>query len=448
MPTERISPVLTERYRFNADLEVESYAFANGLTLLYLPDHSAPVLSYHSWFRVGSRHEKHGKTGMAHLFEHLMFKGTPAHPEGEFDRILEALGGRINAATWLDWTYFYNDVPSAHLEKVVELEADRLQHMLLGAEALEAERSVVMNERRERVDNDPIGKLSEMLWHNAFGAHCYSHPTIGWMSDIEGITSEDCEWFHATYYTPKNLIIVVSGDVERDELLRLIDQYYGSIESVDPPAEQPWGPPALSSTWEEISLPLTGDRLLVGYMAPKGDSPLLPALEILNEILFEGDSSRLQRALITEGELAVAAEAYTPAFTAGGLYEIGIDLRPGVQAEQALQILHETLDAMATSNPPTEAELAKAKNKLETRFYRGLQTVQQRAQGLGFWQVAVGSFKRLFTLAENYAAVTLDDLQTVLREMLDSPEHVVIGRPSGEAPCDEFESDEDCEGED
>ena len=432
---------LVDRFRYRENLEIEKYVLPNGLTVLYWPDFSAPLFSFQSWFRVGSRHEVKGRTGIAHLFEHLMFKGTKNHPEGDFDRILESFGGRNNAATWLDWTYFYDDVPSGFLNEVMALEADRLVNMRLCPEEVEPERQVVMNERRERVDNDPSGRLSELLWQKALEDHPYAHPTIGWMEDIAAISLENCVDFHRTWYSPNQLVLSIAGAVTREELFDGLLKYYAPIPASKPGSapELQQTPPAKSVTVEE-RFPLTCERLLLGYSAPSVTDPLYPALEVLNELLFEGDSARLQRALCTDGEIASEISAYVPAFKAGGLYEICSELRPDHQAEEALDVLFKAFEQICREKP-AQSELDKAKNKLETRFYRGLQTMQQRAQGLGFYEVTAGDYHRLFELAKSYSEVTPDDLQAVAQRVFNpNARTIVIGRPSGEPACEEEEA--------
>ncbi len=424
---------LADEYRYNDALAVEKYVLPNGLTVLYLEDHNAPVFSYQTWFRVGSRHEKDGKTGIAHLFEHLMFKETKNTPEGVFDRTLEGMGARVNAATWLDWTFYYEDVPTGNLETIVRLEADRMEHMILNTKQLEAEREVVINERRQRVDNDPSGKLSEVLWELAFEKHPYRNPTIGWMKDIEGLSLEDCIQFYKTYYAPNNAVLVVVGDVDRGELLRHVSKYYGQLQRQEIPApEDVFEPRQTEAKRSEVRLQLGSDRLIVGYKAIAVTQPLSAALEILNEVLFEGDSARLQRALVTDGEIATGISAMVPPFRYPGLYEVSIDLRPGHKAEQAEEVLLAELKKVVEEGI-TEAELEKARNKLETRFYRQLETNNQKAHGLGFWETTADDYRLLFTIAERYRQITMDDVNAVAQEVLRPGNRtVVVARPQAD----------------
>ena len=207
------------------------YRLGNGLTLLFLEDTSAPVVSYFTWYSVGSRHERPGKTGLAHLFEHLMFNETETFKAGEFDRLLEENGAESNAATWVDWTYYYESLPSDRFALAVKLESERMSKLVLRDPQVASEKDVVANERRYRVDDDVEGAANEVLYKTAFTKHPYHWPTIGWMPDILGFTPADCERFYKTYYAPNNAIIVVVGDVREEAVLREIRDAYGPLAS-------------------------------------------------------------------------------------------------------------------------------------------------------------------------------------------------------------------------
>ena len=200
---------------------VRRYGLSNGLTILLLEDKSAPVVSYFTWFKVGSRHEKPGKTGLAHLFEHLMFNETLHLKAGEFDKKLEESGAESNAATWVDWTFYHESVPKDRLPLVVKLESDRMHNLVLRDAQVTSEKEVVANERRYRVEDDVEGTANELLYKHAFEKHAYHWPTIGWMEDIQAFTPEDCEEFYRTYYAPNNATVVVVGDFQEAKLLGL-----------------------------------------------------------------------------------------------------------------------------------------------------------------------------------------------------------------------------------
>ena len=228
-----------EEVPFGASLAVRRWRLGNGLDVHLLPDDSAPVVSYQTWFRVGSRHEKPGKTGLAHFFEHLMFKETKNFGPGEFDRRIESVGGETNAATWVDWTTYYENMPRAELELAVRLEADRMANLVLQDEQVESEREVVINERRYRVEDDVEGATNERLYSTAFKKHPYHWPTIGWMRDIQGYTVADCLAFYRTYYAPNNATLVLVGDFDEAETLALLQSHYGVLDSSRIPTEAP-----------------------------------------------------------------------------------------------------------------------------------------------------------------------------------------------------------------
>ena len=297
------------------DARIERYRLTdNGLTVLIWEDHRAPVISFQTWFGVGSRHERRGRTGMAHLFEHLMFKATSNTPEGEFDRILESRGAQTNAATWVDWTYYKEKLPAGNLDLVCRLEADRMEHMILNEGQLESEREVVINERLLRVDNDPDGKLYERLYHLAYGDHPYGWPTIGWMEDIKAISLEDCLEFYRRYYAPNNATVTIVGDVTTSEVLETIARYYGHMPAQDVPAEGAWVEPVQTAARrEELELPITAERGLFAWHAVSASDPDHAALEVLDELLTGGASSRLYKTLVTDMELCSGAGGWVPA---------------------------------------------------------------------------------------------------------------------------------------
>src|SRR5688500_5591916 len=226
-----MSWVLEAEAPLGRSLVVRRWRWPTGLRLLSAVDRSAPVVSYQTWFGVGSRHEKPGKTGLAHLFEHLMFNETRSLEAGEFDRLMEAAGGETNAATWVDWTYYYENLPASELPLAVRLESDRIAHLVLRKPQVTSEKEVVANERRYRVDDDVEGAANELLYATAYRSHPYRWPTIGWMKDIEGFTIEDCERFYRTYYAPNNATIVIAGDFPEEETVALVRKHYGRLRA-------------------------------------------------------------------------------------------------------------------------------------------------------------------------------------------------------------------------
>src|SRR5580698_3284269 len=255
-------------YAFGGDT-IHRYRLDNGLTVLLLVDASAPVACYHTWFKVGSRHERPGKTGLAHLFEHLMFNETENLKAGTFDRKLEENGAETNAATWVDWTYYYESLPADRVKLAVQLEAERMAHLVLREPQVASEKEVVANERRYRVDDDVEGVANELLYKTAFTSHPYHWPTIGWMDDIKGFTPEDCTAFYKTYYAPNNATVVVVGDVRERTLLQWIQAEYGAIPSASiPPEDVNPEPPQVDERRLELRKPTASEKLLVAYKGP------------------------------------------------------------------------------------------------------------------------------------------------------------------------------------
>lgn len=420
------SVVFLERHPFGPMSQVEKYRLSNGLGVLLSVDRSAPVLAYQVWFRVGSRHERVGRTGMAHLFEHLMFKATRNLPEGEFDRLLEEAGVSTNAATWLDWTFYRDSLPTEALPLVLRLEADRMRNLLLTSEQLEAERSVVMNERALRVDNDPDGKMYEELYHLAFPSHPYGWPTIGWMPDIAAITLEDCLEFYRLYYAPTNAVLVIVGDQDRRATLDLVLAHYGSIPAQDAPVEAiPPEPDQDGERRAELRLPLSSPKLVHGYRSPSMSHPDLPALEVTNEVLFNSDSARLYKLLVTDRELASSAMGSVSSFALPGLYEIAVTVKDGVDPAEVERVIDEELRTLATTGP-TERELTKARNKLEADFIRGTLSVGSRARVLGTYEATAGDYRLFFRVVDAYRAVTAEDVMRVTGQYLNAAQRTVI----------------------
>jgi zinc protease len=317
--------------------QLQRFRLGNGLRVLLLVDKSAPVVSYSTWFSVGSRHERPGKTGLAHLFEHLMFNETEGLKAGEFDRKLEESGAESNAATWLDWTYYYESLPKDRFALAVKLESERMARLVLREPQVVSEKEVVANERRMRVDDDVEGAANEILYKTAFTCHPYHWPTIGWMKDIEAFTPEDCVAFYETFYAPNNATVVIVGDVREADVLERIRDAYGAIEAGALPEEDTRPePPQLEAREVTMRKPTASEKVLVGYRGPAlGDADHV-ALSVLNEVLFGGRAARVYRELVTKQELCTEVRGWVSTFRDPGLYEMYFTARPGVTGETVL----------------------------------------------------------------------------------------------------------------
>jgi zinc protease len=434
---------------FGPAMRVERFVLGNGLKVLLLEDHAAPVVCLQTWFGVGSRHEKPGKTGISHLFEHLMFGETEDVPHGAFDRLLEEAGADTNAATFLDWTYYHTNLPKEALPLAMKLEAGRIARLVLRDPQVSSEKEVVANERRQRVDDDVDGAVSEILYKHAFEKHGYGWPTIGWMEDIQGFTTEDCLAFYKTYYAPNNATLVVVGDVEPREVLRLAQEHYGHLPPAAIPVEDVHPePPQTAERRVRVEKPTPTPKVSIGYKGPAlGDFDHAP-LTLLNEILFSGRSSRVHRVLVQKLEIASEIRGWVGGFRDPSLYDVFLSAREGHTIEELMAALDPIL-ADVRRDGVTPEELERVKARLELGTLQGLETVSGKAEQLGFYETVLGDPAALFEKLGAYRRATLGDLLRVARRYLvDTARTIVEVLPDGSGGEGEAEGDEDDEDED
>jgi zinc protease len=405
---------------------VHQLRLQNGLRLLLLVDRTAPVLSYFTWFNVGSRHEQPGKTGLAHLFEHLMFNETEAFKQGEFDRLLEEHGSESNAATWLDWTYYNQSLPKDCFDLAVRLESERMARLVLRAPQVTSEKEVVANERRQRVDDDVEGVANETLYKTAFTTHPYHWPTIGWMADIQAFTPEDCVAFYKTFYAPNNATVVVVGDVDEEEVLTRMGERYGPIARAALPEEdtQP-EPPQLAPREVSLEKPTATEKLFVGYRGPALGDADHATLVLLNEILFGGRASRLYRELVTQREACTEVRGWVSTFRDPGLYELFFTARPGIESHAILATLDEELDRVRTTLVAPE-ELDRAKARLELGLLQSLETMSGKAEQIGFYDMVLGDPAAAFQRLARYRRISAGELRTAARRYLVEHARTVV----------------------
>jgi zinc protease len=424
-------------------LEVAAYRMANGLRILLVESHSAPVFAYHTWFRVGSRHEREGKTGIAHLFEHLMFNETENLPKGEFDRRLETLGAESNASTWLDFTQYSISAPKPHLATVASLEAERMQHLVLRDPQVASEKEVVANERRFRVDDDVEGSVNEVLWSTAFQEHSYRWPTIGWMADIEGFTTEDCDAFYRTYYAPNNATVVVVGAFDTVEALRILQTAYGAIPPSSLPAEPSCvEPPQLEERRVTLTKPTASEKLTVGYHGPALHERDYLVVSVLAEVLFGGRASRVVRRLVRDLELASEARMSLGPFKDPGLIEIYASARGEHTAEELLAVIDEEL-ARVKVEDVAPSEVARAQARFELGQLHGLESTEGKANTIGFYDCVLSSPGAAFERLEAMRTVTPAEVRAAAqRYLVPHARSVILVRASGEEePLSEEEAE-------
>ena len=414
------------------DFPVEDHQLGNGLQIRLLPDRSLPVCTLYSFFRVGSRNERPGITGISHLFEHMMFNGSKKYGPKEFDRRLEAAGGTSNAYTSNDLTAYYEDFASEALPLVLDLEADRMASLLIDDVSLVRERDVVKEERRFRTDNDIDGMLDEALGALAFLAHPYRWPVIGWMSDIESITREECERYFRAYYAPNNCTLVLVGDFEPAAALREIERLYGGISAGDGLPKIATGEPRQKGERRAvIRYPSQAPAMLAGFRGPSGRDPDSLVLDLIEAALGAGEGARLKRALVYEQELCVDAHVYFAWRMDPGLFEISLKLNPGVDPDRAEGALWAEL-ARVSDEVMSDRELDRAKNLVRSQLLRSLSTTNGRAHTVGQMEVMLGSWRAMLDLPDRYAAIAAADVQRVARKTFPPHRRNVVTLIPGE----------------
>ena len=420
-------------------LSAGKWRLGNGLELVLMPDASATSVSYTTWFRVGSRDEDEaaGGTGLAHLFEHLMFTQTKGQPVGGFDHAIEAVGGNANAMTDHDFTAYSNDVPPGELARVARLEADRMVNLALEPRQVDNERDVVIEERLGSVEDSVDGTLEEVLYKQSFRAHPYRWPVIGWMKDIKAVTEAKATAFYRRFYTPDNAVVVIAGQIDEATALEAIAHSYGALAPAPPPATPRAVPPPEHAPAQDarqvLVRPVPADRLVVGYPAPGLGDADRAAYELVNEILLGGPSSRLYRRLVVERPLASSARGDVALTRDPGLFTIWVQLTKGHGAPEAEAIITEEIAALARGPLPV-AELDKAKVRLETAFWRELASSHGKAELLGMFEIAGGDFRRLFQRAGEYPRVSIADVRAIASRYLSGARSVVVATPPDAAP--------------
>ena len=395
-------------------LEVRRHQLGNGLEVLLHQDRSVPVANVQVWYAVGSKDERAGRSGFAHLFEHLMFKGSANVAPEEHSHFVESIGGRDNATTDFDRTLYYETVPSRYLERVLWMEADRMRSLDVSEENFKSEREVVKEERRLRVDNPPFGRLFEVVLANTYTTHPYRILPIGSIADLDAATIEDVRAFHRTYYVPNNATLVVSGDLDPDQTLRWIEKYFGDIpRGGEIPRQIPEEPRQtaerkLADRHRNTPLP----AVVFTYHVPEAGHPDLYALEVASNVLSGGDSSRLHRKLVYDTQMALDAGGQAIVLQDPGVFFFYAILQGGRSPEEAEKALSEEIERLKRE-PVSAAELAKAKNQIISGLVFGRQTVADKGSALGYAGVILGDPGFANRQLALYQKVTAADVQRV-----------------------------------
>ena len=401
----------------------ESATLANGMQVVVVSNHRAPVITHMVWYKAGAMDQPPGKTGVAHLLEHLMFKGTTAYPDGVFSQIVARNGGRENAFTSQDFTGYYQSVAASRLELVMKLEADRMTNLVLKEEDIETERQVVLEERRSRIDNDPGSRLRETATSAMYLNHPYGNPVIGWAHEIRAVGYDDLMAYYRAWYAPNNAILVISGDVTMAEVLPLAEKYYGRIPSRPLPERVAWSEPPASAERRivmkdpQIRQPSWARRFSApGYM--HGASEHAYALEVLSEILGGGTTSRLYRKLVVEQKIAAGAGAwYSPTSRGPATFGFYGSPLPGGELEPIEAAVGAEIELLLRDGV-SEDEVNRAVTRMQNEAIFARDSLQTPAQVLGGSLVVGMTVQEVEAWPDRIGAVTVDAVNEAARAVL------------------------------
>jgi zinc protease len=408
-------------------LQYEMMTLPNGLTVVLSEDHSTPIVHLQLWYHVGSKNEKKGRTGFAHLFEHMMFKGSKNVAPEQHTSVIASVGGQSNAYTTDDETVFWETAPAQYLPLLLWLEADRMAALRIEKDTFVNEREVVKEERRMRVDNQPYGRLNEIIYENAFTVHPYKHPTIGSMADLEAASIEDVREFFETYYVPENATLVLVGDFEMAQAKQLVTEYLGRVPKAARPVPRdiPKEPPQTAERRITVEAPWPLPAVVVAHHVTYDGNPDSYPLHIASKVLSDGQSSRIYQKLVYEKQLAVAAFGGANLIEDPNLFFAVAIVQPGKTPEEAANALIAELERLKTE-PISQHELQRTKNQFARDYILGRESNQQKAMQLAHAVVIhrdVTSADGEFEIFQN---ITAADVQRVARTYFKPETRLVI----------------------
>lgn len=408
------------------NLKVEKFELENGLRVLLHQDFSSPMFIFQKWFDVGSVHERPGRTGLAHFFEHMMFKGTKKYPKEVYERIINANGGSNNAFTSRDYTGYFTYFPPDKLELIIDIESDRMVNLVLNAEDVDSEREVVKEERRQRFDNSIMGSLYELMLSTVYKVSSYRWPVIGYMEDLNATRMSEFEEFYKNYYVPNNAVIVIAGDFDKEEARRLINRYYGKIPSgeISRP-ELPQEPVQRGRRRGHLNWDVQSTTAHLAYPIPEAGHKDSYALDLLSNILGDGSSSRLHQKLVYEDERASNIGVYSSQGKLSGEFIIHLSLRPGQGLNRSVSVVEAELKKIIDRGP-TERELQKAKNQTMTSLVGSLKTISGKSRLLALNEIYFQNYEVIFQDIRGYNAVAVEDIQRVARTYLTSQRQNIV----------------------
>jgi len=405
------------------------FMLANGLNVILHQDKSVPAVSVNVWYHVGSANEKPGRTGFAHLFEHLMFEGSKNVKEGVFDTLLESAGGNNNGSTNNDRTNYYEDLPAHALELALYLESDRMAYLLdtMTPERVNGQRDVVKNERRQSYENQPYGmasiEIDKMLWP---ATHPYSWPTIGYMEDLTAASHADVVEFFKKYYAPNNASLVITGDIDFDRTRALVEKWFNEIprgatvEPVAPPTAMLTGIQKKTLT-DRVSLP----RLYLAWLTPRLYAPGDAALDVVSSVLAGGKNSRLYKRLVYDTQIAQDVTAYQQSGALGSQFQIIATARRGHTAAELQKAIDEEIEKLRRE-PPVAREIQRAINQFEASFYRRMERASSKADQLNSYYFAGGGPDYFAEDLARYTSLNPPDVQAAVIRWLPADRRVEL----------------------
>ncbi len=417
-------------------LPYQLHTLDNGLTVILHEDHTVPMVAVNVWYHVGSSYEKPGRTGFAHLFEHIMFEGSGNVAEGDFDNLLEAVGGSNNGSTTTDRTNYYEVLPSSALDVALFLESDRMGYLLdaMSPEKVDGQRDVVKNERRQRYENQPYGLAWQTIVENIYPEnHPYHWPVIGYMDDLTAASYEDVREFFNFYYSPNNASLVIAGDIDPAEALERVKYWFSEIPAGDP-VQRPNAPtPQLNQTRyatleDNVQLP----RLYLTYHSPARFAPGDAAMDIIAGLLTDGKNSRLYQKLVYELGIAQDVYAFQNSQALGSFFVIFATARPGHTLDELRAVIDAEVENLRNA-PPTERELQRGVNQYETSYLRRFQTLGQRADALNSYYYYAGNPDWANEDISRYRALSPPDISAIAKRYLNPQQRFVLSIvPKGE----------------
>jgi zinc protease len=405
--------------------DIKAFTLKNGMKFLVAEDNSIPNANMYLFYKVGSRNEHPGITGLSHFFEHMMFNGSKKYGPKMFDQTMEFNGGANNAYTTQNVTVYTDWFPVSAMETIFDLESDRIASLNIDPKMVESERGVVLSERSTALENSPWNMLSDAVNASAFQEHPYHWTVIGYETDIKNWTKEDLEKYFKTYYAPNNCVVVISGNVKVDEVKRLAEKYMAQIPANAPPKPVHLvEPPQTGERRVTIQKEVPSPYLMIGYHTPEATNKDYYSLSILNAVLSSGNSSRLYSELVDKKQLANMVrsdfgESFDP-----NLFNIYAIAAKGVQEEDIESAIYSEIDKIKKDGI-TENELRKIKNQKLIEFYGQIETINGKSNNIGTYELFFGDYRKMFDAPAEYSKVTAEDVKRVASQYFNKSNRTV-----------------------